>query len=115
MHFVAQSDRGFLTGTLSDPAGAMMPNVAIEAKNTGTGNVYKTVSTSTGNYTLPLRTALRLRVSAMLRGIWPAGRAAASSLRAGCSDSLTSFEAAPGTFVADPGRLTDRAISPPGK
>ena len=33
----AQSDRGTITGTVTDPAGAMIPNAAIEAKNTQTG------------------------------------------------------------------------------
>jgi hypothetical protein len=48
----AQSDRGTITGTIADPAGAMIPNAAIEAKNSETGAVFKTVSSSTGNYTL---------------------------------------------------------------
>jgi hypothetical protein len=48
----AQSDRGTITGTISDPAGAMVPNAPIEAKNTETGAVFKTASSDTGNYTL---------------------------------------------------------------
>ncbi len=48
----AQSDRGTITGTIADPAGAMIPNAQIEAKNTATGATYQTVSSSTGNYTL---------------------------------------------------------------
>jgi hypothetical protein len=48
----AQSDRGNITGTVSDPAGAMIPNTPIEAKNIQTGAVYQTVSSTTGNYTL---------------------------------------------------------------
>ncbi|HTC87694.1 MAG TPA: carboxypeptidase regulatory-like domain-containing protein [Bryobacteraceae bacterium] len=48
----AQSDRGTITGTLSDPAGAVIASGAIEAKNTGTGAVYQTVSSGTGNYTI---------------------------------------------------------------
>jgi hypothetical protein len=48
----AQSDRGTITGTVSDPAGAMIPNAPIEAKNTETGAVYQTVSSATGNYSL---------------------------------------------------------------
>ena len=49
----AQSDRGTITGTLSDPAGAVIASGAIEAKNTGTGALYPTVSSGTGNYTIP--------------------------------------------------------------
>ena len=48
----AQSDRGTITGTITDPAGAMIANAAIEAKNTQTGVVSQTVSSATGNYTL---------------------------------------------------------------
>jgi hypothetical protein len=49
---LAQSDRGRITGALADPAGAMIPNAPIEAKNIETGAVYQVSSTSTGNYTL---------------------------------------------------------------
>src|SRR5579885_2736007 len=48
----AQSDRGTITGTVSDPAGAVVPNAPIEAKNVETGAVYQAATTSTGNYTL---------------------------------------------------------------
>src|SRR5437879_1450750 len=48
----AQSDRGTITGTISDPAGAVVASAAIEAKNVETGAVYKAASSTTGNYTL---------------------------------------------------------------
>jgi hypothetical protein len=48
----AQSDRGTITGTISDPAGAVIASAKIEAKNTETGAQYQTESTATGNYTL---------------------------------------------------------------
>src|SRR5882762_9736963 len=48
----AQSDRGTITGTVSDPAGAVVPNAAIVASNTETGAKFETVSTATGNYTI---------------------------------------------------------------
>jgi len=48
----AQSDRGSITGVISDPAGAVVPAAAVEARNTNTGGVYQAVSTGTGNYTL---------------------------------------------------------------
>ncbi len=48
----AQSDKGNITGTISDPAGAMIPNAPIEAKNIQTGAVYQGASSTTGNYTL---------------------------------------------------------------
>src|SRR6202035_4199439 len=49
---LAQGDRGSITGTVSDPAGALVANAAIEARHVETGTVYQTQSTSTGNYTI---------------------------------------------------------------
>ena len=49
----AQSDRGTITGTVTDQAAAVIPNAAIIATNTETGARFDTVTTGTGNYTLP--------------------------------------------------------------
>ena len=48
----AQSDRGTITGTITDPAGAVIPRAAIEAVNVDTGSVFPVASSSTGNYTI---------------------------------------------------------------
>jgi Carboxypeptidase regulatory-like domain len=48
----AQTDRGTITGTVTDPAGAVVPNAPIEAKNVGTGAVYPAATSATGNYTI---------------------------------------------------------------
>ena len=48
----AQTDRGTITGTVSDPAGAVIPNAPIEAKNVATDAVYPTATSGTGNYTI---------------------------------------------------------------
>src|ERR1700704_360784 len=48
----AQSDRGNITGTVTDPAGAAVANAPTEARNVNTGAVYKAATTETGNYTL---------------------------------------------------------------
>src|SRR5262249_19204248 len=48
----AQSDRGTITGTVSDPAGAVVAAAAIEARNTETGVVYPVAASGTGNYTI---------------------------------------------------------------
>jgi len=50
---LAQSDRGTITGTVADPAGAVVASAAIQAKNTETGAVFQAASSETGNYTLP--------------------------------------------------------------
>ena len=52
VYALAQSDRGTITGTILDPAGAVVPNAPIEAKNTATGAVYHVAGSETGNYTL---------------------------------------------------------------
>jgi hypothetical protein len=44
----AQTDRGTITGTITDPAGAVVANAAIEARNTATGAVYTAASSTTG-------------------------------------------------------------------
>ena len=48
----AQGDRGTLTGTVADPAGAVVANAALAVRNVDTGAAYQTSSTDTGNYTL---------------------------------------------------------------
>jgi hypothetical protein len=49
----AQTDRGTITGTISDPAGAVVAGAPVEARNTGTGVVTNVASSTTGNYTIP--------------------------------------------------------------
>ncbi|MBV8731855.1 MAG: TonB-dependent receptor, partial [Acidobacteriia bacterium] len=49
---LAQTDRGTITGTVSDPAGAVVANATVEAKNTESGAVYQAATSSTGNFTL---------------------------------------------------------------
>ena len=49
----AQSDRGSITGTVLDQAGAAVPNARVTATRVETGAVSNTVTTGTGNYTLP--------------------------------------------------------------
>src|ERR1700693_4014035 len=48
----AQSDRGTITGTVADPAGAVVANAPIQGKNVETGVVYSAATSTTGNYTL---------------------------------------------------------------
>lgn len=48
----AQSDRGTITGTVSDVSKAVIPGASIVATNTETGVRTETVSTETGNYAL---------------------------------------------------------------
>src|SRR5207237_10486998 len=64
----AQTDRGTLTGTVSDTTGAGIPGVAIEAKNVQTGATYQAGSSETGNYTLAQLPAGTYELSANLPG-----------------------------------------------
>ena len=49
---LAQSDRGTITGAVSDPAGAVVPGAKVAARNVETGAISETATTDTGNYTL---------------------------------------------------------------
>jgi len=48
----AQSDRGTVTGTISDQTNAVIPGASVVAANTENGTRFETISTETGNYTL---------------------------------------------------------------
>jgi hypothetical protein len=47
-----QAGTGTITGTISDPAGAVVAAAGVEVKNSETGVVYPAVTTGTGNYTV---------------------------------------------------------------
>ena len=64
----AQSDRGTITGTITDPGGAVIPNAPIEAKNLSTGLVCPTASTGTGNFTITELPASQYLVTANAPG-----------------------------------------------
>ncbi len=48
----AQSDRGTITGTVTDSTGAVVPNTPVQIKNTVTGVAYDGATSTTGNYTI---------------------------------------------------------------
>ena len=64
----AQSDRGTITGTVSDPTGAVIPGVGILATNVETGARHETATTETGNYTLAQLPSGTYQLSAELPG-----------------------------------------------
>jgi len=49
---LAQGDRGTITGTVTDPAGAVVPGAAVQVKNIETGAQYEVATTGTGNFTI---------------------------------------------------------------
>jgi len=48
----AQNDRGIIAGSVQDPTGAMLPNVAVVARHVSTGAIYSTITTSAGDFNL---------------------------------------------------------------
>ncbi|MGB6946711.1 MAG: TonB-dependent receptor [Bryobacteraceae bacterium] len=48
----SQSDRGTITGTVTDSTGAVIANAPVQAKNSETGVVYEGATSNTGNYTI---------------------------------------------------------------
>jgi len=46
-----QVGNGTITGTVTDPSGAVVSGASVEVKNSETGVVYPSVTTATGNYT----------------------------------------------------------------
>jgi hypothetical protein len=64
----SQSDRGTITGTISDPAGAVIASAKVEATNTATGTAYEVATTGTGNYTLSQLPAGTYEVSVTVQG-----------------------------------------------
>src|SRR6059036_3144812 len=50
----AQTDRGTITGSVTDPSGAVIVGAKVTATNTATRASTETITTSTGKYTVPL-------------------------------------------------------------
>jgi hypothetical protein len=48
----AQSDRGTITGTVSDSSGSLIPGATVTAINPATGAELRVQTTDTGNYTI---------------------------------------------------------------
>src|SRR5215471_7959940 len=63
-----QSDRGTITGTVSDPAGAVVAGAAIEARNVATDAVYPVATSATGNYTIAQLPAGNYELSVTVMG-----------------------------------------------
>jgi hypothetical protein len=49
---LAQGDRGSISGAVTDPTGAAVPNAQVTVRNADSGSEYKTVTTVTGNYAM---------------------------------------------------------------
>ena len=49
----AQSDRGSITGTITDSTGGIVPDAAVTATNTATNVVSRTATNESGVYAIP--------------------------------------------------------------
>ena len=103
----AQSDRGTITGTVSDPAGGVVANASVEARNTQNGVSTSVASSATGNFTIPALSAGDYQVTLAVPGFKKYTRQnltvqAAQTIRVdvtlevgNASESITVTEAAP--------------------
>src|SRR5215472_9365920 len=65
---LAQNAGGTITGTVIDPAGAVVANSDVVAKNTQTGATYAAQTTATGNYTIVQLPVASYELSVMTAG-----------------------------------------------
>jgi hypothetical protein len=65
---LAQTDRGTITGTISDPARAVVANATVEVKNAESGATYQVGSSGTGNFTLASLPAGTYELSVSVQG-----------------------------------------------
>ena len=65
---LAQSDRGALTGTVTDPSGALVANAKVTATNLNSGEVREVTTTDEGNYILPEMKADPYRITVEAAG-----------------------------------------------
>ncbi len=59
----AQQDRGTFTGTVTDPTGSVVPNVAITVQNMETNVAYTSKTNEVGSYTVPNLPIGRYRIT----------------------------------------------------
>ena len=64
----SQVGNGTITGTITDPVGAVIAGAAIDATNSATGVPYAAVSTNTGAYTIPSLPIGTYTVTAKVQG-----------------------------------------------
>jgi hypothetical protein len=65
---MAQVQNGSITGTVTDPSGAVLPHAQVAALSTTTGTQYGATTTSSGDYTFPSLPIGRYTISVRLHG-----------------------------------------------
>ena len=71
---LAQEFRGAITGTVTDPSGAKVPNVQVEARNTETDTAASGSTSDAGVYTIPFLLPGTYTVSVTVQGFKKASR-----------------------------------------
>jgi hypothetical protein len=71
----AQLQTGTISGTVSDPQGAVVPGVAVEARNTGTNTTARATSNERGFFTMPGLAVGQYEINAQKTGFKRAVRA----------------------------------------
>jgi hypothetical protein len=67
----AQQNTGIISGTVTDPTGAVVPQAKVKATNTATGTVESTISDAAGVYTFPRLVSGTYTISAEQSGFAP--------------------------------------------
>jgi hypothetical protein len=96
---LAQTSLGTITGLISDSTGSVVPGAKVAARNTGTGVQAETLTSTTGNYTIPNLQVGSYEVSVNVTGF-------KSWVRSGIS--LSSNDSLRVDAVLEVGQLTER-------
>src|SRR5271155_3768740 len=64
----AQGERGAITGLITDPSGAAIPNAEVVAKDSTNGAEFKAKTTSAGIYRIPYMPPATYRVTVTVSG-----------------------------------------------
>ena len=64
----AQTDRGSITGTITDSTGGVVPNAPVEVNNQATGALYRGGASTTGNFVVPNLPAGQYSLSVTVTG-----------------------------------------------
>ena len=105
----AQTFRGSIIGTVSDPTGAAVGGATVSAKNTGTGLVRTTETSSDGSYSIPELTVGTYQVTATKQGFQTAVAEGVSVEVA--RDRHVDFTLKPGN-VSQQVVVTEEAVTP---